>query len=223
MTMRPEFTWRFAREAGRFLLLLAALAGGLGVAAWLTDSRPLLWAAFVTLVAAVLVTAFFRDPERRSPSDESLVLAPADGRIVRIAPPEGGRGPAISIFLSVFNVHINRIPISGEVTRVEYTPGRFHAAFKGEASIDNERLTLAITTPRGVIESIQIAGLLARRIVCHARVGDRVRSGERYGLIQFGSRVDVTLPSGAEVLVALGARTRAGVTPLARLAAPGAV
>ncbi|MFN2383582.1 MAG: phosphatidylserine decarboxylase [Gemmatimonadota bacterium] len=220
--MRPEFTWRFAREAGTFLLLLSALAAGLGVAAWLTGERWLVWAAFGTLITAVLVTAFFRDPERRSPTGKDLVLAPADGRIVRIAPPESGRGPAISIFLSVFNVHINRIPISGEVTRVEYRPGRFRAAFKGEASIDNERLILTITTPRGVVESIQIAGLLARRIVCHARVGDQVRAGERYGLIQFGSRVDVSLPSGTTVLVALGARTRAGVTPLARLAVPGA-
>lgn len=220
--MRPEFTWRFAREAGPFLLALTALAAALGLAAWLTGALWLGWAAIGALVAAVLVTAFFRDPERRSPPEEGVVLAPADGRIVRIAPPEDGRGPAISIFLSVFNVHINRIPISGTVAGVEYRKGQFRAAFKGEASIDNERLTVAIATPRGVVESIQIAGLLARRIVCRARVGDRVRAGERYGLIQFGSRVDVTLPGGADVLVALGERTRAGVTPLARLAAPGA-
>lgn len=209
-TRWPEFTWRIAREAW----LLVALLGALAVVGWWTG---LGWVATTAVVAAFAITAFFRDPERIGPDDPGLVVAPADGRVIEVRPPSPERGPAISIFLSIFNVHINRAPVSGEVVKVERTRGRFRAAFKKEASEWNERVTVTIRTSRGNVACTQIAGFVARRIVCRAKAGDRVAVGERYGLIQFGSRVDLGLPPGSTLLVAYGNRTRAGVTPVARL------
>ena len=208
--MKPEFTWRVAREALPFFLGLVATAA----LAWWIGLLPV---ALGALFAALLVLAFFRDPERRVEADPSVVLAPADGRVVRVAPGDGNRGPVISIFLSIFNVHINRVPVSGRVASVERIPGRFRAAFKGEASDVNARVAARIETPAGPVECVQIAGLVARRIVCRLRPGDQVVAGERYGLIKFGSRMDVKLPPATSVLVEIGARTRAGITPLARL------
>ncbi len=208
--MKPEFTWRVAREALPFFLGLVVIAA----VAWWIGWLPV---ALGALLAALLVLTFFRDPERRVGADPSVVLAPADGRVVVVAPGEGSRGPVISIFLSVFNVHINRVPVSGRVASVERIPGRFRAAFKGEASDENARVAARIETPAGLVECIQIAGLVARRIVCRLKPGDHVVAGERYGLIKFGSRMDVKLPPASVVLVEVGTRTRAGITPLARL------
>ncbi len=208
--MKPEFTWRVAREAWGLALVLAALAGVGWVVGWA-------WVAVVAVVALLLVLAFFRDPRRMVPGEPGLAVAPGDGRVVRVDPAgvDSG-GPRVSIFLSIFNVHVNRVPIGGEVVSVERTAGRFGAAFRDAASEENERVTVRIATEFGPVEVVQVAGLVARRIVCRLAPGDRVRTGERYGLIQFGSRLDVVLPPSAEPLVAVGQRTRGGTTALAR-------
>jgi phosphatidylserine decarboxylase len=208
--MKPEFTWRVAREALPFFLGLIAIAA----AAWAIGWLPV---ALGALFAALLVLSFFRDPQRRAAAEPGVVLAPADGRVVRVVPSEESAGPTISIFLSVLNVHINRIPVSGRVAAVERIPGRFRAAFRSEASDVNARVVVRIETPWGMVECVQITGLIARRIVCRLQPGDEVVAGERYGLIQFGSRVDIRLPRPAVPLVELGKRTRSGITPLARL------
>ena len=209
---RPSFL-RFAGEALPFFVGLVAIAA----AAWAIGWVPV---ALGALFAAFLVLSFFRDPERGVPDEAGVILSPADGRVVRIQESEAGRGPTISIFLSVFNVHINRVPISGRVTAVERIGGGFKAAFRDDASHRNARVRVRIESAHGDVDCVQIAGLVARRIVCRLQPGDEVVAGSRYGLIQFGSRVDVGLPAGAEVLVAVGHRTRAGVTPLARLGGP---
>jgi phosphatidylserine decarboxylase len=209
--MKPELTWRVAREALPFFLGLLAIAA----AAWVLGWIPV---ALGTLLGALLVLSFFRDPERPAPVAPGVVVAPADGRVVRIVPSTESRDPSISIFLSIFNVHINRVPVTGRVAAVERIPGRFRAAFRGEASDVNARVVVRIETPWGTVECVQITGLIARRIVCRLKPGDEVVAGQRYGLIQFGSRMDLHLPRSTMVLVELGLRTRAGVTPMARLA-----
>jgi len=208
--VKPEFTWRVAREALPFFVGLLAIAA----AAWAIGWLPV---ALAALFAALLVLSFFRDPQRRIEAEEGVVLAPADGRVVRIAPSGENGGPVISTFLSIFNVHINRVPVTGRVSAVDRIPGRFRAAFRGDASDVNARVVVRIETSWGPVDCVQITGLVARRIVCRLRPGDEVVAGQRYGLIQFGSRMDVRLPSAAAVVVELGTRTRSGVTPLARL------
>ena len=186
----------------------------------------LLWPPLAWL--AVLVTAwivyFFRDPVRVTPLREGLVVSPADGRVCAIElvrpPPELGLGDAqrlrVSIFLSVFDVHINRSPVAGRITRSIYVPGSFLNAASDKASEENERRALVITRPDGSqIGVVQIAGLIARRIVTFIGEGDTVGAGERFGLIRFGSRVDVYLPSGQGTLVAVGQRAIGGETVLA--------
>jgi phosphatidylserine decarboxylase len=207
----PELTWRFAREGLPFFVGLLAVAATTWALGWPA-------AALGALLAAVLVVAFFRDPERRAEAEPNIVLAPADGRVARILPSSDGKGPVISIFLSIFDVHINRAPVSGEVVAVEQKPGRFRAAFRENASENNAHVAVHIQTPWGVVECVQIVGLIARRIVCRLKAGDRVEAGQRYGLIQFGSRVDLRLPAATAILVEVGRRTRSGVTALARLA-----
>ena len=171
-----------------------------------------LWCAF-----------FFRDPPRVTPVRDGLVVAPADGRVSQIttAPPphELGLGdkplPRISIFMSVFNCHVNRSPVSGRIDRIAYRPGAFINAELDKASEDNERNSLVISTPHGRIGVIQIAGLVARRIVSFVREGQTIGAGERFGLIRFGSRLDVFLPEGTKALVAEGQTAVAGETVLA--------
>jgi phosphatidylserine decarboxylase len=184
---------------------------------------PLAWIA--ALITA-WIAYFFRDPARVTPLREGLVVAPADGRISameRVRPPaELGLGDAprlrLSIFLSVFDVHINRAPVAGRITRSVYVPGSFLNAALDKASEDNERRCLVIRTAAGVdIAVVQIAGILARRIVTFVKEGDNVGVGERFGLIRFGSRVDVYLPPGQGALVAVGQRAIAGETVLADL------
>ncbi len=170
------------------------------------------WWALAAAVAALCVCAFFRDPERASEAGENVLLSPADGTIVKAEPLGDG-----SVFMSVFNVHVNRAPFSGAVGKVVYNPGKFMAAWSDKASLDNEQVRTQFSTPRGPIEVVQIAGLIARRILCWARVGKTFERGERIGLIRFGSRVDLYLPADAvEILAQPGRRARAGVTPLAR-------
>ena len=184
---------------------------------------PLAWLA---ALATVGIAYFFRDPARVSPLRDGLVVAPGDGRIAaieRVRPPaELGLGESerlrISIFLSLFDVHINRAPIAGRITRSIYVPGSFLNAALDKSSEENERRALVIATPGGTdIAVIQIAGLLARRIVTFVGEGDSVGVGQRFGLIRFGSRVDLYLPPGRAALVAPGQRTVGGETVVADL------
>ncbi len=180
-------------------------------------------------VAAVLTAAvawFFREPRRVTPSRSGLAVAAADGTVSQVVlatpPAELGLGEVewlrISVFLSVFDVHVQRAPVSGEVLRAEYRPGRFLSADLDKASEDNERNSLLLATPEGhEVAVVQIAGLVARRIVCHVAAGDKVRAGETYGLIRFGSRVDVYVPPASRVLVEPGQRTVGAETVLAEL------
>jgi phosphatidylserine decarboxylase len=165
---------------------------------------------------------FFRDPHRAAPADETLVLAPADGRVTRVAPLDADdpRSPnVVSIFLSVFDVHVNRAPIAGEITDVTYTRGRFVIATREDASLVNEQNSLTIRGARMTVVCKQIAGVLARRIVCWKRVGDRLSLGERFGLIKFSSRTDLVLPPEVEIKARVGERVRGGVSVVGRLKA----
>jgi len=176
------------------------------------------WWAAVLVALGLFVLYFFRDPERQIPTDPGAVVSPGDGRVVEIVdePLDGHSGRRVSIFLSIFDVHVNRAPVAGRIRKVEYHPGRFMAAWNGKASADNEQNVIAIATPSGEISFKQIAGWVARRIVCWKQVGDEVALGERIGMIRFGSRVDVWLPQSAEVLVKRGQHVAGGATQIAR-------
>jgi phosphatidylserine decarboxylase len=169
---------------------------------------------------ALWVPWFFRDPVRVGPRGDQLVIAPADGRVVSIAEVEepaviGGRAVRISVFMNVFDVHVNRHPVSWTVVLRDYEPGKFFNATLDKASAFNERASLGVRSPRGAILVRQIAGLVARRIVTDPELGAAVIQGERLGMIRFGSRVDTFLPAGVRVLVRTGDRTLADVTPIA--------
>lgn len=188
---------------------LALVAGGL-VLSWLT--RPA-WALPLYLAAAFCLY-FFRDPDRVIP-EGPVAVAPADGKIVALAAEPGG-ATRLSIFLSVFDVHVNRAPIGGTITSVDYRPGRFHVASRDVASIENEQNTVTLEGGGSRVVFKQIAGIVARRIVFFKKPGDRVEKGERVGLIQFGSRLDLLLGPEWEILVRLGERVRAGSSIVAR-------
>lgn len=189
---------------------------GLGTAAFLAGWLAGAWWALPFFGAAGFVLFFFRDPERVGPEGEGLVVSPADGRVTEVERhPDGAR---ISIFLSVFNCHINRAPIGATITSVRYTRGRFLPAWDARVPHENERNHLVLKAADGDYGVTQIAGILARRIVCAKRPGDAVRRGERIGLIQFGSRTDLHLPAGVEPVVRVGDRVRGAVTVLARRA-----
>jgi phosphatidylserine decarboxylase len=183
---------------------------------------PLGWIGTVLTIWCAL---FFRDPPRVTPVRDGLVVAPADGRIslITTAPPphELGLGaaplPRISIFMSVFDCHINRSPVAGTVEKIVYQPGKFLNADLDKASADNERNSLVIATAGARVAVVQIAGLVARRIVCFVREGQPIGAGERFGMIRFGSRLDVYLPAGVAPLVAVGQTAIAGETVLADL------
>jgi phosphatidylserine decarboxylase len=180
-------------------------------------------AALGGFLATTFVTWFFRDPSRVGPQDENAVICPADGKVIIIDEIFDDRFLRqqvikISIFMNVFNVHVNRIPLAGTVRQVQFKPGTFYSADKAKAALHNEYCALVVETASGVHYAVvQIAGLIARRIVCRAEPGDRVSEGQRYGLIRFGSRVDVYLPAGTPVEVRLGQKVRAGETILARM------
>ena len=202
---------------------LPFVSAGLAIAALGRNKR---WVRRVGLAAAGANAAFFRHPSRTPPTRPGVVVAPADGLVCLVdtvaPPPEVGLGSQpvtrISIFLSLFDAHVQRIPVSGEVLAVAYRPGRFHSAELPVASEDNERNSVVIRTPEGQhVVVVQIAGLIARRIVCDLHIGDHVDIGDTYGLIRFGSRLDTYLPPGSEVLIESGQRAIAGETVLARL------
>jgi phosphatidylserine decarboxylase len=209
------------REGYRFVAIFFAAA----VLLFVTGFEALGWLA---LVLTLWCAYFFRDPERATPVRDGLVISPADGRVSAIAeitpPPELdlGEGPRqrISIFMNVFDVHVNRAPVDGRITRIVYVPGKFVNADLDKASEDNERQAFTIETDGGRrIGVVQIAGLLARRIVKFVEQGSEVKAGQRIGLIRFGSRVDIYLPQGHMPFVAIGQRSIAGETVLADLAA----
>ena len=188
---------------------------GVALLGWVSPWALLLW-----LPVAVWVVAFFRDPVRPGPRGDQVVIAPADGKVVSVLEVDeptfvGGRATRISIFMNVFNVHVNRYPASGTVAYRLYHPGRFGHAADEKASLDNEQCSIGLTTARGRILVRQIAGLIARRIVTDHQVGAEARQGERMGLIRFGSRVDVFVPPGATARVAVDQLTQAGVTVVA--------
>jgi phosphatidylserine decarboxylase len=168
------------------------------------------------LLAAALVLNFFRDPERTVPADPSLILSPADGKVVEIVEEQLGGRPVrrVSIFMSPFDVHVNRSPVAGTIESVVYRAGSFHVASQARASIENEQNTFIVQGEAGRIAVKQIAGLVARRIVFWKKPGDAVGRGERVGLIKFGSRVDVAFDPQIELRVALGDRVRAGSSVL---------
>jgi phosphatidylserine decarboxylase len=184
--------------------------------------EPLGWIGFIL---TVYVTYFFRDPIRVTPLDPNLVLSPADGLVtavdLAIPPAELGLGresrPRISVFLSVFNVHVNRVPVGGTVTRIAYRPGKFLNADLDKASEDNERNALLLKSGEHEVAVVQIAGLIARRIVCWAKEGEVLAPGARFGLIRFGSRLDIYLPKGAVTMAAVGQTAVGGETILADL------
>jgi phosphatidylserine decarboxylase len=187
--------------------------------------EPLGWTG---VILTIWCYYFFRDPKRSVPLGDSLVLSPADGVVSLIepaVPPEElgmGSQPLtrVSVFMSVFNCHVNRMPVAGQIGAIAYRPGKFVSASLDKASADNERNSLAIDLPDGrKLAVVQIAGLVARRIVCFAKVGQSLRAGDRFGLIRFGSRLDVYLPDGVAPMVALGQTMIAGETIIADLTA----
>jgi phosphatidylserine decarboxylase len=165
------------------------------------------------LALTIFMCSFFRNPRRRIPHGEGLILSPADGRIVVVD--KGAKGTKVSIFMSVFNCHVNRAPAAGRITEVSYQPGKFMPASKGEASLQNEQNALRLQGAKGLsMRFIQVAGILARRIVCYVHSGDQVQRGEIFGTILFGSRVDVYLPRRVAVRVQVGERVKGGKSVL---------
>lgn len=203
-----------AREGWPFILAPLGLAAILWVAGWHGGG-------VAVLVLAVLVALFFRDPPRDVPQGKGLLLAPGDGTVVQVIPYLGHelQEPAtqISIFLSVFNVHINRIPFPAVVETVEYKPGTFRPAWESKASTGNEQNLIILKAPEGRLLVKQIAGLIARRVVCRVVAGQKLEAGERFGLIRFGSRVDLIVPARAELSVKRGDRVKGGITVMGTL------
>ena len=204
-----------ARDGIIYVLLpVIALVIALALGYW--------YVALAFALVAAFMAFFFRDPNRRIPTDSDIVVSPADGRVTRIeklAAEDSESGTLVSIFLSVFDVHINRAPIKGEITDVTYTKGRFVIATRSDASIVNEQNALTIQNERMTVVCKQIAGILARRIVCWKRAGDRVALGDRFGLIKFSSRTDLILPPSVEINIKVGERVKGGLTVIGRMRA----
>ncbi len=204
-----------AREGWPYVLTLVVLGGLVAL--------RLPWVGGVLAALGLFTAFFFRDPERAVPQGEHLVVSPADGKVVRLADapeenPCGTGATQLSIFLSLFDVHVNRAPVAGRIAAVEYHPGEFLPAFDHEASLRNEHNAVTLEGDVGRVVFKQIAGLVARRIVFRKRVGDVVERGERVGMIKFGSRVDVFLPRGFRARVAVGDKVYGGSSVLGELA-----
>jgi phosphatidylserine decarboxylase len=200
---------KIAKDAFVFLIPLLVVTGLL----WLFGfTLPGLACLGLTLFVAL----FFRDPDRDVPGDRDAILAPADGKILGLSKEPDG-ATKVSIFLSIWDVHVNRSPIAGKVEEVRYLPGKFRMAFDRRASLDNEQNVLVVRDGTLQVKFSQIAGILARRIVCWKKQGDMVESGERIGLIRFGSRVDIFLPATVALKVSRGERVRAGSTVMGRV------
>lgn len=214
---------RIAPEGWPFIWTMLAIDAALALVwyAWPILGGPLL---VVGALLTVWLFVFFRDPVRTGPRGDELVIAPADGKVISVAEVEEtmylhSSATRISIFMNVFNVHVNRYPVSGEIEVVHYNPGQFLVASDEKASLVNEQSSVGIKAARGQVLVRQIAGLVARRIVTDHNPGDMARQGERLGMIRFGSRVDVFLEPGATVKVTLGQTVHAGRTVIAELRA----
>ena len=212
----------FAREGLLFIGIAAVIAaGGFGVA--IMRRSWVLWLlAFVLLLLALWVAYFFRDPERTGERSPTLVVSPADGKLIMITEVDepsfiNGRAIRLSIFMNVFNVHVNRYPVDGVVKYIHYNKGKFFNAAAEKSSLENEQMSVGIEAPRHRVLVRQIAGLIARRIVTYSKLGETVKQGDRMGIIRFGSRVDVFIPTGSTIRAKLGDVTAAGVTILAGL------
>ena len=215
----------FAREGFPFMAIAVLLALLAYAAALVRSSWPLWLLAFLLTVVALWIAYFFRDPERTAERGDRLVVSPADGKVMMIAEveePAFVRGPAvrISVFLNIFNVHVNRYPVGGTIEYLKYTPGKFLNAAGARASLENEQMSIGINTGKHRILVRQIAGLLARRLVTYSREGELVEQGARMGLMKFSSRMDVFLPLGTAIRVREGQSVVAGVTLLAELPEP---
>jgi phosphatidylserine decarboxylase len=198
------------KEGYYFGLPLLVLGGAAYLAQWTI-------VAVVLVCLALFVFSFFRDPDRVIPAEPGAIVSPGDGRVVVVTDEEdaGRPGKRISIFLAVWNVHVNRAPAAGVITRMEYRPGKFLAAMRERASMENEQNVFTLSTDAGEMVFKQIAGLIARRVVSWKQEGERVARGERIGLVRFGSRVDVWVPKDAEILVRVGENVKGGSSVLA--------
>ena len=199
------------KEGYFFGLPLLALGGAAFLLHWYVT-------AVVLVCLASFVFSFFRDPNRVIPAAPGAVVSPADGRIVVVNDEEkaGRPGQRVSIFLAIWNVHVNRAPASGTIARMDYRPGKFLAAMRERASFENEQNVFTLSTESGEMVFKQIAGLIARRVVSWKKAGEQVMRGERIGLVRFGSRVDVWLPKGAEILVKVGENVKGGASVIAK-------
>jgi len=212
----------FAREGLVFIGIASALAATAYAFALARRSWTMWLVAFMLTLLALWVAYFFRDPERTGERGDSIIVSPADGKIVMITEVQepsfiGGSAIRISVFMNVFNVHVNRYPIDGTVRYIHYNPGRFLNAATEKSSLENEQMSVGLETTGGRILVRQIAGLIARRIVTYSKEGQQVRQGERMGIIRFGSRVDVFIPTDSKVRAKVGETSYAGVTVLADL------
>jgi phosphatidylserine decarboxylase len=212
----------FAREGYPFIGIATVLAVAAFALALARRSWSLWLLAIVITILALWVAYFFRDPERSGERGTHIVVAPADGKLIMITEVDepafvGGKATRLSIFMNVFNVHVNRYPVDGTVEYVHYNSGKFLNAAAEKSSIENEQSSVGIDTGTHRILVRQIAGLIARRIVTYSQKGQQVKQGDRMGLIRFGSRVDVFLPTKSRLRVQLGALTTAGTTVLAEL------
>ena len=214
----------FAREGLVFIVVAALIATAAYAAALTRRSWPLWLLAFALTLIALWVAYFFRDPERSGDRGDRLIISPADGKVVMITEVDEptfvhGRAMRVSIFMNVFNVHVNRYPAAGTVRYVHRNPGKFMNAAVEQASLENEQTSVGLEVGGRRILVRQIAGLIARRIHTYSREGERVEQGERMGLIRFGSRVDVFVPPSSAVRVKVGENTVAGTTVIAELPA----
>ena len=202
--------FRFHKEISAALIILFLL-----VIFFYFIYKPLF---LIFLILLIFTFYFFRDPERVVPLGDDILVSPADGLITNISEYKEGKKSytKVSIFLSVFNVHIQRLPVSGQITKIDYIEGKFINATLDKASEENERLRLTLKSGSNVIYITQIAGLIARRIICYLKTNERVNQGERYGIIKFGSRVDIEFPNSYNLMVSIGQQCIGGETIIAR-------
>lgn len=210
-----------AKEGSGLVLGTLVLSLVLFFLSVLGKSQALLLPGTVLLAVTLFFIFFFRDPDREIPEGENLVLAPADGRIISIKSFSDNEfvkssGTRVSIFLSLWDAHVNRTPISGQVKDLKYHPGKFHPAFREKSSVENEQTEIWLENGHLKVVMKQIAGVLARRVVCRLRPGDKALAGERFGMIKFGSRVDLFLPESVKVMVNLNQKVKAGETIVGR-------
>jgi phosphatidylserine decarboxylase len=218
-----KFRISIHQEGYGIIIMLAILAIIFTLGCLALDGGLVGWSLSAVLwVFTALCVFFFRDPERQTPNGAAAIVSPADGTVIGIDEVDEsqfihGRARRVSIFMSVWNVHVNRAPVEGKVKYLRYQPGRFHVASLPKASVENEQAIIGIETSWGRVLVKQIAGILARRVVCHLREGQQVQRGGRFGIIKFGSRLEIFVPLNAEIRVRLKEKVRAGETIIASL------